>query len=95
MPEPRELQRLHAFLSGRVQGVGMRITVMYIARQQDLTGWVRNLPDGRVELTAEGSNEAIALFLDELRKTMGHYIRELREDYGKATGQWKTYDVVY
>jgi acylphosphatase len=95
MSEPRQPKRLHAYLSGRVQGVGMRITVMYSARQQDLTGWVRNLPDGRVELVAEGSDEALASFLRELRKTMGHYIRDLQEDYGAATGQWKSYDIVY
>ena len=95
MSEPRECLRLHAYLSGRVQGVGMRATVMHLARAQALTGWVRNLPDGRVELVAEGSSEALSSFLNELRNLMGSYIRDLQEEYGTASGRWKRYDIVY
>lgn len=95
MSEPCEPKRLHAYLSGRVQGVGMRATVMYLARRKGVTGWVRNLPDGRVELVAEGGHEALASFLTELRDTMGTYIREIRDSYGKATGEWDGYTIVY
>lgn len=48
------MERLHAAVSGGVQGVGFRYFVWQAARQLGLTGWVRNLPNGTVELLAEG-----------------------------------------
>jgi acylphosphatase len=53
------MPRVHAYVSGRVQGVFYRATTEAVARQLHLTGWVRNLPDGRVELVAEGPQEAL------------------------------------
>ena len=50
--------RLHAFIQGRVQGVGFRYYVMQAAQDYHLTGWVRNLYDGRVEVVAEGPGTA-------------------------------------
>lgn len=54
MSPPR---RLHLLISGRVQGVAFRAHTMREAREIDLSGWVRNLPDGRVELLAEGPED--------------------------------------
>ena len=54
--------RWHIYFSGRVQHVGFRYTAYYLAKNLYLTGWVDNLPDGRVELEAQGS----ALKLQEL-----------------------------
>ncbi len=50
---------LHCFVSGRVQGVFFRSSTQNEASQLGLTGWVRNLPDGRVEVLAQGDSEAI------------------------------------
>ena len=47
--------RWHVFFSGRVQHVGFRYTACYLARELYLTGWVDNLPDGRVEMEAQGT----------------------------------------
>ncbi len=85
--------RLHAFLSGKVQGVGMRATVTQLARQHVLAGWVRNLPDGRVELWCEGSGESLRVFLTELTGIMRSFIREMQEDWGDATGQYEDFEV--
>ncbi len=52
-------RRTRAFYSGRVQGVGFRAIVRRLARSWGATGFVRNLPDGRVELLAEGDVEAV------------------------------------
>ncbi len=57
-----ERTRLHAFVHGRVQGVWFRDFTRRHAAALGMSGWVRNLPDGRVELEAEGPRPA----LDEL-----------------------------
>ena len=59
--------RKHIFFSGRVQGVGFRYTATYLARALNLTGWVKNLRDGRVEMEVQGRPEAIERLLAQLR----------------------------
>jgi acylphosphatase len=49
-------------ISGRVQGVGFRHFTYAQAIREQLSGWVRNLPDGRVEISAEGEREAVVRF---------------------------------
>ena len=60
--------RAHAFFSGTVQGVGFRYTASGFARELHLTGWVKNLSDGRVEMVAEGPQKAIEELLARLEK---------------------------
>jgi acylphosphatase len=55
-------------VSGRVQGVGYRWFALRAAQEIGLVGWVRNLPDGRVEALAEGSDEQLERFVARLRK---------------------------
>lgn len=55
--------RLHALVGGRVQGVFFRRAAQEQARGLGLSGWVRNLPDGRVELLAEGERPALEMLL--------------------------------
>jgi acylphosphatase len=62
-----DTDRLHARISGRVQGVGFRWFVREEARRLGLAGWVRNLPTGEVELVAEGPTSA----LDSFARTIG------------------------
>ena len=57
------------FYEGRVQGVGFRWTVKRIATGFEVTGWVRNLDDGRVELQAEGTAEEVAAFRQAIRES--------------------------
>jgi acylphosphatase len=54
--------RLHVFYSGNVQGVGFRYTAKSLARGFEVTGLVRNLLDGRVELIAEGGRDELSAF---------------------------------
>lgn len=63
------------YYSGDVQGVGFRATAASIARlHPGIRGWVGNLPDGRVELFADGLAEAVEAFLADLRDRMAEYI---------------------
>ena len=57
------------FYSGHVQGVGFRYTVKQIAKCFHVTGWVRNLPDGRVELQVSGESAEVAGFLDAVAQS--------------------------
>ena len=57
-------KRLHAFVCGRVQGVWYRASTQKTAQKLGLNGWVRNLPDGRVELVAEGDEQALQQLLN-------------------------------
>ena len=60
------MERLEAIVSGRVQGVSFRYATRQIAQTLNLRGWVRNLPDGRVEVRAEGQRPALQSLLDFL-----------------------------
>ncbi len=68
----------HAYYSGRVQGVGFRFTAQHIAEGFAVAGFVRNLPDGRVEVIAEGSAEQVNGFLSALAQRVADYVEESR-----------------
>ncbi len=71
------------FYSGRVQGVGFRYAVKQLAAGYEVSGWVKNLPDGRVELLALSREaEELQAFLEELRENsaVAHHIKEVQEE---------------
>ena len=63
-----KLLALHLTVSGRVQGVGFRFFTQGIARTFGITGWVKNLVDGNVEIYAEGEEQDIAKFFQQAKK---------------------------
>lgn len=65
--------RRHIYFSGRVQGVGFRFQASWAAKQLGLTGWVRNLPDGRVEMEVQGEPFEVDKMIELLQEAM--YIR--------------------
>ena len=65
--------RKHIIFSGRVQGVGFRYTACYLARPLGLTGWVKNLWDGDVEMEVQGDEASIARLVEGLHQ--GRFIR--------------------
>jgi len=68
------MQQAHVYYSGQVQGVGFRFTVQRYATDYKLTGWVKNLPDGRVEALLEGDEQSIRLLLETIEKHFSQYI---------------------
>lgn len=68
----------HVFYTGRVQGVGFRYSTKRIASGFDVTGWVKNLPDGRVELFAQAyeADELDAFLEDIQRSSLSSHIKE-------------------
>ena len=61
--------------AGHVQGVGFRALVLGLARGYDVTGYVQNLPDGRVYLHAEGDEGEVEAFTDQIAKALDGHIR--------------------
>jgi len=87
MQGPADRTTAHWFVSGRVQGVGFRYHVMRVAGRLDVRGDVRNLSDGRVEIRAQGSPEAIAALLDEVK--IGPALAEVTSvEVGGADERW-------
>lgn len=86
-------QRYQVFYSGHVQGVGFRYTTSQIARKFAVTGFVRNLPDRRVELVVEGETEELAAFLQEVGERLASNIRSTAVDHRPATGEFPTFIV--
>ena len=64
--------------TGRVQGVGFRFTAFGIANRYELTGFVRNTPDGTVEMLAQGHPEDIADCIRDIKESFADYIKETK-----------------
>lgn len=93
---PDEHYQLHAVVHGRVQGVNFRFYTLDAARRHSVTGWVRNLPDGTVEVTAEGTREQLDGLLKFLHQgPSGARVTGVDVEWRRATGQFKEFRVTY
>lgn len=90
-----ELARIHVFVSGRVQGVSYRESAREAAERIGVVGWIRNLPDGRVEAVLEGSTEQVREMLDYLRRGPAPArVDHLEEHHEPAAGDLTTFEVL-
>ena len=87
------MERREVYYSGHVQGVGFRYTVRSISRGYDISGYVRNLPDRRVELIVEGAKPELDRFLAEIEAVMGGYIRNVTANSVPPTGEFGGFDI--
>ena len=79
--------RAHAFISGKVQGVGYRYSTMDAARNLGLNGWVRNLPDSRVEAVFEGKLEVIEEIIRWCHQgPTTAIVKDVKVEYSEAEG---------
>ena len=86
--------RLHAYVRGRVQGVGFRHFVLTSAQNLGVDGWVRNLWDGRVEVLAEGSKEDLENLLIRLKRgPSSSYVADVTTEWLPATGEFSGFHV--
>lgn len=88
-------ERWVVHFSGRVQGVGFRYTCCRIAAGHQVYGFVKNLPDGRVELVAEGTADAVKAYVQDVCEAMERYIRDSQVDRRTATCQFSSFEVRY
>ena len=84
----------HVRYSGQVQGVGFRYTTQWLAESYPVTGFVRNLPGGDVEVVAEGEAEQVEAFLTALGQRLAKYI-EQQEQHEQAPSGSKGFRIRY
>ena len=86
--------RLHVYYSGYVQGVGFRYSVKQLSLEFDVTGWVKNLPDGRVEMVIEGERDELETFqVAILDAGLRRFIRETQSHWSEGTGEFRGFEI--
>lgn len=81
------------FFTGRVQGVGFRYSTMQVAKEFEVAGVVRNLPDGRVLLEVEGAEKEIADFVAAVEERMHGHIRKVERSAGRRPAQFAGFTI--
>ena len=84
---------IHSIFSGRVQGVGLRSEVKSIAKSYELTGLVRNLNDGRVEIWAEGEELEVKNFIAEIVDELDIYIKKMEKKSGIGPRKFNKFSI--
>jgi acylphosphatase len=87
------MKRVTVHFGGHVQGVGFRFTVLQMSSRFPVTGFVRNLPDGRVELVVEGETSQANTFVESVKERMNGYIDSAEESAGNATGEFRQFEI--
>jgi acylphosphatase len=88
-------RQMRVIYSGQVQGVGFRYTVRTVATGFDVTGTVRNLPSGQVELIAEGARDELEAFRQAIRESgLDHFVRDEDVSWAEAAGEFRGFEIV-
>lgn len=92
----KEIVRAHLYVSGIVQGVFFRANTHDVARFLDLTGYVKNLPDGRVDVVAEGPKDKVEQLINWCYKgPPGASVNNVEIYWESATGEFKNFAIQY
>jgi acylphosphatase len=87
--------RMRVLFSGKVQGVGFRYTARTVASGFEVTGTVRNLPDGKVEMVAEGERDELEAFRGAVRDAgLDHFIKSEDVSWSDATNEFRGFEIV-
>jgi len=88
--------RAHVLVSGRVQGVFFRYETKRMAIRHGVSGWVRNMPDGRVEAVFEGEESDVKAMIEFChRGPPGAIVREVEVVWEKPTGKFQGFQIIY
>ncbi len=88
--------RAHVFISGRVQGVFFRYETRLRAIRNNVTGWIRNLPDGRVEAIFEGERENVEAMINFChRGPPGAIVKKVEVIWENPTGEFRGFQIRY
>jgi acylphosphatase len=91
-----EVERIHIWVKGRVQGVGFRAFAQQAGLQNGLSGWVRNLGYDTVEAVAEGSHENLEKFAESMKTgPRAGNVEEAKVEWETALGEYKNFSVKY
>jgi len=85
----------HIIFTGQVQGVGFRFTAFNIANRCELTGFVRNLPDGSVEMLAQGSAETIDDCIRDIAEEFGVYLSETKIEETPPNPKYEEFKITF
>lgn len=88
-----ELHHEIVFFTGHVQGVGFRYAVLQVAKEFEVSGYVSNLADGRVQLEAEGRPTVVTEFIAAVQEKMHGYIRKLERTSGQRPAQFRGFTI--
>lgn len=89
------MKRYHLYIKGDVQQVGFRWYTQRAAEETGVRGCVRNLPDGRVEITAEGKEADLEMFLQKIHNGyLGRNISEVDRSEQPYTGEFSSFDII-
>ena len=86
-------KHLHICFRGSVQGVGFRSTAAKLAHEYGLTGWVRNLSDGRVEVECEGAEEALKSFIAAISEGFKGYVTDIEPEWSPTRSEFVGFEV--
>ena len=86
-------KRVHVYYSGQVQMVGFRYTSRSVAKRHPVTGWVKNLPDERVELVAEGEESVLKDFLNDIKGEMSYCRFTENISWTEPTGEFTEFGI--
>ena len=87
--------RWHVYFSGRVQGVGFRYTCVQQARHHAVTGWVKNLDNGTVEMIVEGESSELETYLQRVADSTHGSVADTQITHSEATGEFSGMSVVH
>jgi acylphosphatase len=91
----RQQRQIVAFAKGRVQGVGYRAFCADTAMRLNVDGWARNLPDGRVQVVAEGDEATLRQFVERLREGPPHArVDEVAYRWEEPTGEYRGFEAI-
>jgi acylphosphatase len=81
------------YFTGRVQGVGFRYQSLQVSKEFDVTGYVKNLPDGRVQLEAEGQKTEVDAFIAAIEERMHGHVRKMERAASRRPAQFQGFSI--